>query len=133
MTRGVSTTLPTALPARYERLFPWQLDRRCKMVREVAADMMSLWQDLGGNEALSTQQLWLCERVVFIRRRMLVYETAVMSDAPAPTPFDSGVYSNLANVLQGYLKTLGLHRQARKVDDLQTYLAKATGGAGTAA
>jgi hypothetical protein len=28
MTHGVSETLPTALPARYERLFAWQLDRR---------------------------------------------------------------------------------------------------------
>lgn len=30
MTRGLSTTLSTQLPARYERLFAWQLDRRCK-------------------------------------------------------------------------------------------------------
>ena len=60
MTRGVSTTLPTALPARFERLFAWQLDRRCKAVREVAADLFELWQDLGGVDSLSAQRRWMC-------------------------------------------------------------------------
>ena len=70
MTRGVSTTLPTELPARYRTRFAWQLDKRSKVVREVAADLIELWTDLGGYEALSSQQRWLCERVVFIRRRV---------------------------------------------------------------
>jgi hypothetical protein len=124
MTRGVSTTLPTQLPARFRQGFPWALDRRCKVVREVAADLLTLWQDLGGYEGLSTQQLWLCERVVFLRRRMLAYESAILSGTDAP--MSAGEFSNFANVAQGHLKALGLQRQARLVDGLQSFLARAS-------
>jgi hypothetical protein len=115
--QGALSEKPTQLPARYRRLFAWELDRRSKAVREVAADMVTLWQDLGGQEALSAQQLWLVERVVFIRRRVLAYEAAVLSGREPP--FEAGVYSNLANVLVGYLRTLGLERKARTVRSLR--------------
>jgi hypothetical protein len=126
MTRGLSKTLPTQLPARYERLFAWNLDRRCKAVRDVAADLYELWQDLGGVENLSAQKRWLCERVVYLRRRCVAYETAIMHNtelAPGetemPLPMEAGTYSNHANVLQGYLKTLGLERQSRPAETLR--------------
>ena len=73
MARGVSTELPTKLPAKFQRGAVWQLDRRCKAVREVAADLMTLFQDLGGYETLSAQQRWLCERVAFIHHRVLAF------------------------------------------------------------
>lgn len=117
MTRGISTTLPTLLPARHERLFPWKLDRRCKAVRDVASDLFELWQDLGGVEQLSAQKRWLCERVVYLRRRCLAYECAVL--AGTDPPMDAGTYSNHANVLQGYLKSLGLERQSRRAETLR--------------
>lgn len=122
MTRGVSQTLPTALPDKYERLFAWRLDRRCSAVRQIAGDLTELWQDLGGVEQLSTQKRWLCERVVFMRARMLEFETAVL-DGKQP-PMDAGTYSNFANVAQGHLKSLGLERKAARSDSLQEYLAK---------
>jgi hypothetical protein len=129
MTRGVSTTLPTQLPAQYERLFAWNLDRRCKAVRDVAADLYELWQDLGGVENLSAQKRWLCERVVYLRRRCVAYESAVMANAdlepgkePLPLPMEAGTYSNHANVLQGYLKTLGLDRQAKPTETLRNIM-----------
>jgi hypothetical protein len=53
---GALSTKPTELPARYERLLAWQLDRRCKAVREVAGDLVELWQDLGGASELSAQK-----------------------------------------------------------------------------
>jgi hypothetical protein len=124
MTRGVSTTLPTQLPARFRQGFPWALDRRCKAVREVAADLVTLWQDLGGYDALSAQQLWLCERVVFIRQRVLAFESAALGGKDLP--FEAGVYSNLANVLMGYLRTLGLERKARLMPNIRDYLAVAS-------
>ena len=71
---GALSQKPTRLPARYERLFAWELDRRSKAVREVAADLVELWQDLGGVDVLSAQKRWLCERVVFLSRRCLTYE-----------------------------------------------------------
>jgi hypothetical protein len=117
---GALCEKPTELPARYERLFAWQLDRRCKAVREVARDLVELWQDLGGVENLPAQKRWLCERVVFLRRRCLAFEAAIM--AGTEPPMDSGTYSNHANVLQGYLRTLGLERRARTVRSLREHL-----------
>jgi hypothetical protein len=129
MKQATSGTLPTELPARYERLFAWRLDRRCSAVREVAADLYELWQDLGGVEQLSAQKRWLCERVVYLRRRCLDYEAAVLHNAhldpgepERPLPMDAGTYSNHANVLQGYLKTLGLTRQAKRGPTLRDYM-----------
>jgi hypothetical protein len=126
MARGLSTTLLTQLPAQYERLFAWNLDRRCKTVRDVAADLYELWQDLGGVENLSAQKRWLCERVVYLRRRCIAYETVMMHNADLepgkealPLPLEAGTYSNFANVLQGYLKTLGLERRTKSVERLR--------------
>jgi hypothetical protein len=109
------------LPARFRPGFPWALDKRCETAREVAADLLTLWQDLGGAEALSAQQRWLCERVVYLRRRCVEYEADMM--AGRPPSMDAGTYSNFANVLMGYLKALGLHRQARPARSLRDYMA----------
>jgi hypothetical protein len=127
---GSHSEKPTQLPARYERLFAWQLDRRCSTAREVAGDLVELWQDLGGVSELSAQERWLSERVVFLRRRCLAYEAAVMhnadrkpDEAEKPLPMDAGTYSNHCNVLPGHLRTLGLQRRARPVKRLHEYLA----------
>lgn len=111
---GSPSQLPTLLPARYDRGFAWKLHRRCKVARSIAADLFELWQDLGGVESLSAQKRWLCERVVYLRRRCLEYEAAILAGTDPPAGMDAGVYSNHANVLQGYLRALGLERQARR-------------------
>lgn len=113
------TRKATTLPDRYTRGFPWAMDQRCQAAKEVATDLVRLWQDLGGVESLSTQQGWLVERVVFLHRQMVAYETAVLNGT-AP-PMSAGEYSNFANVAVGHLKALGLERKARPVD-LATYL-----------
>jgi hypothetical protein len=117
MTRGVSDTLPTHLPARYRRGVLWDLDKRSEIAREVAADLVELSQDVGGWDSLSTQQRILCERIVFMRRRALEFESAVM--AGRDPPYEHGAYSNICNVLAGYLKALGLERRARSVHTLR--------------
>jgi hypothetical protein len=118
---GALSLKPTQLPAKYERLFAWQLDRRCKAVREVAGDLVELWQELGGLPELSAQKRWLCERVVFLRRRMLAYEAAVLGGTEPP--MTAGEYSNFANVAQGHLRTLGLERAARRLPSAVSYIA----------
>ena len=123
MTRGLSDNLPTHLPARYRRGVLWDLDKRSEIAREVTADLVELSQDVGGWDALSTQQRILCERIVFLRRRALEFESAVM--AGRDPPFDHGPYSNICNVLAGYLKALGLKRQARPVESLRDIMAAA--------
>jgi hypothetical protein len=114
---GALSLKPTELPAKYSRRFPWELDRRCAAVREIAADLVELWTSLGTVDSLSPQKLWLCERVVFMRRRMIAFETAVL--AGTELPFDYGVYSNLGNVCQGHLRTLGLNRVAKPTQTLR--------------
>ena len=122
MTQARPERAPTELPAKYQRLFAWRLDRRCVAVREVAGDLTELWTDLGGVDQLSAQKRWLCERVVFMRRQMLAYETAILDGKP--TTMTAGEYSNFANVTVGHLKALGVERLAHPVDHLQVYLAK---------
>lgn len=125
MTRGLSDTLPTHLPARYRRGVLWDLDKRSEIAREVTADLVELSQDVGGWDALSTQQRILCERIVFMRRRALEFESAIMTGRDPP--FEHGAYSNICNVLAGYLKALGLKRQARPVKTLGDIMGWGTG------
>lgn len=124
MTRGVSATLLTQLPARASR-FPWlDVDKRSKPAREVAADYWRLATDLGGIESLSTQQLALVERAAFLLYRIRQHECAVM--AGRDPPIDAGVHSNYCNVLGGVLTKLGLARQAKAVD-VRDYLQVSSG------
>ena len=124
---GALSEKPTTLPAKYERLFPWELDRRCTEVREIAADLHDLWESLGGVENLSVQKRWLCERLVFMRRQMRAHEEADWfnqfvrkpDEQLRPVPLTEGEYSNFANVSAGHLKALGLERGARTIGGLQ--------------
>lgn len=122
MTHGVSETLSTELPAKFDRYFPWaEIDKRSSVAREFQADLNELWAALGGVDQLSVQKRWLTERVTWMRRRMLQFEAAVMAQAvaaadgtePPKLPMDAGTYSNFANVVMGHLKTLGIERTAR--------------------
>jgi hypothetical protein len=126
---GAQSDKPTLLPARYRPLFAWDLDRRSKPCREIAADQYELWQALGGVEGLSPQELAMVERIVFIRRRILEYESALLhnstcgeSDTPKPVCMDHGVYTNHVNVLLGLLKALGIARRQRPVKRLHEHL-----------
>jgi hypothetical protein len=111
---GPLSEKPTALPARFDRLFPWvDLDRRCSLAREWSGDLVELWESLGGVDSLSTQRRWLIERIVVKRRQLLAFETALAQGSELPMTW--GEYSNLDNVITGQLKTLGLDRSARAV------------------
>lgn len=133
--QGALSSKPTELPAKFDRAFPWQdLDRRCAVARECAQSLLELWQDLGGFESLSTQQRWLCERAIFIRCRMVAYESALMANMaaapgvePQKLPMDSGTYSNFASVFQGYMRTLGIDRRARTVNTRKERMASSVG------
>jgi hypothetical protein len=127
---GAISELPTNLPARYDRGFAWKLHGSCKVARQVARDLFEQWQALGGVDALSPQELTIVERIVFIRRRVLAYESAVLfneakraNQAEMPLPMDAGTYSNHVNVLLGLLKALGIARRQRPVKRLHEHMA----------
>lgn len=117
------STLPTLLPARWEPAAAWKLDRRCLTAREVSAALAQLWSDLGGVEALSAQQLVLCERAVFLRHQLVEHETAVLNGRPGT--MEPGAHTQATNALLGLLKALGLERRARDALSLREYLALA--------
>lgn len=123
---GAISELPTHLPARYDRGFAWQLHGSCKVARQVARDLFEQWQALGGVDGLSPQELTIVERVVFIRRRVLAYESALLfnearrtDQAEKAVPMTHGEYSNHVNVLLGLLKSLGINRRQRPVRSLR--------------
>jgi hypothetical protein len=131
----VSETLATELPAKFDQFFPWsEIDRRSVIARAFASDLNELWASLGGVEHLSPQRRWLTERVVWLRRRALQFEAAVMAQAaaieagtePPPLPMDHGSYSNCVNVLLGLLKTLGLERAAKPGRSLREIMSGGT-------
>jgi hypothetical protein len=120
MTRGVSTTLPTKLPGRFKRGVAWNVDRRCKAVREYAFDMMRLGESLGGLDLLSEQQVWLVEEAAYWHARLLENRAAVLSGRPATLTV--GEHQNGTSTLIGLLNKLGLKRVARNVDGLGEWL-----------
>jgi hypothetical protein len=122
MTRGLSTTLPTRLPARFKRGVAWNVDRRRKAVREFAQDMMRLGESLGGLDMLSEQQVWIVEEAAYWHSRLLENRAAVLSGR-SPT-LTVGEHQNGTSTLIGLLNKLGLKRVARNVDSLQAFLAK---------
>jgi hypothetical protein len=124
MTRGVSTTLRTKLPARFKRGVAWNVDRRCKAVREYAHDIVRLGESLGGFDGLSEQKMWIVEEAAYWHWRLLQNRAAVLSGRP-PT-LTPGEHQNGTSTLLGLLSKLGLERQASDVGGgLQRYLAKA--------
>jgi hypothetical protein len=124
MTRGVSTTLKTALPGRFKRGVAWNVDRRRKAVREYAQDMIRLGESLGGLDHLSEQELWLVEEAAYWHGRVLANKAAILSGrAPIMTP---GEHQNATCTLLGLIKTLGIQRRARNVQGgLQAWLSPA--------
>lgn len=105
------------LPAKYRsNLFGWDLDWRSPVGMRLAAEVLMLAQDLGGWDSLSRPRQILVEKAAHLYLRTVEFETAGMLGHPLP--FDAGVYSNKLNLLQGYLRTLGLERKARNVRTL---------------
>jgi len=138
MTRGVSTTLPTTLPARYTRGFRWALDKRSQVARELASDLWELWTDQGGVENLSAKELDACERVAFIRRLLLAHESAVLHNslppelrggdkADRPLTMEPSTYCSYINALLGLMKALsagGMKRKAKPTRSLREIMAQ---------
>jgi hypothetical protein len=108
------------LPARYrqdQRIASWNLDWRSPIAIRVMSELLVLANDLGGWDTLSRQKQILVEKITFLHLKTVEYETAVLEGQPPP--FESGVYSNKVNVLQGLLRTVGLERKARAVRTLR--------------
>jgi hypothetical protein len=106
------------LPKKYREGFEtWDLDWRSPIGQRVMADLAIRAQEYGGWDVLSRAERDLVEIVVHVRWDMACYEEARFEGEELP--FDRGTYVNLASVLKGYLKDLGLKRRQKPVGSLR--------------
>lgn len=94
------------------------LDGRTAVAQIMRDRWQSLTDDLGGLDSLSYAQRSLAERALWLEYWMQQQEQALATGAE----FDVGKWTQAANSLQGILSKLGLHRQARDVPDLGTFI-----------
>jgi hypothetical protein len=105
------------------------LDGRTSLGRELAAFRTQVIADLGGPQAISTQQLALVDLTV--RTKLLVdsVDTFVLSMTSPVNKRRRALYpvvrerQALVGQLQSLLRDLGLERRAADVPDLAAYLA----------
>jgi len=117
-----------ALKSTLRRLGPRTIDRRTSLGKHLAAWRADLLADLGGEEALSTQQRALVD--ILVRQKLLlesvdswllVQRTLVNSRKRTLFPVVRERQA-LADSLARYLAQLGLERRARPVPNLDDYL-----------
>jgi hypothetical protein len=117
-----------ALKATLRQLGPRTIDRRTSLGKHLAAWRAELVTDLGGEEALSTQQRALVD--VLVRQKLLlesvdswllVQRTLVNSRKRTLLPVVRERQA-LADSLVRYLAQLGLERRAKPVPSLDDYL-----------
>jgi len=109
---------PQDLPDRYTPDWLEKLDGRTRLAQVVNDRLQILTTDLGGFDSLSYQQRSLAKRAIWMEAVIEQQEAALARGEDV----DQGKLTQAVNSLIGLLKTLGLHRKAREVPDLQSYL-----------
>jgi hypothetical protein len=119
-----------ALKSTLRRLGPRTIDRRTSLGKHLAAWRADLLADLGGEEALSTQQRALVDVIV---RQKLLLESVDAWLLMQPSLVNGRTRSlipvvrerqGLADSLARYLAQLGLERRAKPVPSLNDYLSQ---------
>ena len=108
--------MTVTLPERFVPRFWDECDGRIALVREIRRRVDLLKTDTASD---SYQKDILCERAIFIACQLETQERAAIERGK----FDAGRYTQMANTLVGLLRSLGLERRAKKLDDLQSYVA----------
>jgi len=108
------------LPARFVPQFWGDADGRIAIIREIRRRVDLLKADTASD---SYQKDILCERAIFIACQLETQERAAIEKGR----FDAGRYTQMVNALVGLLRSLGLERKAKKVDDLRSYVASKNG------
>lgn len=105
------------LPARFKPHFLEDADGRIATVKELRRRIELLKTDTASD---SYQKDILCERAVFIACQLETQERAAIEGGE----FHAGTYTQMVNALVGLLRSLGLRRQAKEVESLESYAAK---------
>lgn len=113
------------MPRKYRPGFIADLDRRTALPQRLAANLQGFENDRGGAEHLSTAQRTLAERAAWLTEILRQQEIRMARGEP----IDLGAYVRGIQTLTTLLRTLGLHRQPRKVSTLEAYVASKKGAA----
>lgn len=120
---GQLSTLPKEMPDRYTRGFAWDIDQRSRTGRDMSASVAGLADHLGGAQTMSLTQLYLCERVAFLERRLRDHESRALKGKPPL--LTEGEYLAAVGQLSGLCQKLGLARRPRDIKSLAQVLAEA--------
>jgi len=97
-----------------------ELDGRTAIAGAMRGRYTEFTDDLGGADNLSYAQRSLVERALWLEYWLSTQERELASGGE----FDVGKWTQAANSLQGILAKLGLHRAARDVPNLASFMAK---------
>jgi hypothetical protein len=112
------------LPARYEKGFLSKMDGRIELARELRAAYAELTDDLGGVDSLSHVKRVLAERFVWLTAILRGIELQIADGGKKESADLLAKWIQGLNSLTGLARTLGLERKAKRLDDLQSYVAK---------
>jgi len=109
----------TTLPTRFKPHFLDEADGRITAVKELRRRIELLKVDTATD---SYQKEILCERVAFLTAQLETQERKAIEEEE----FNAGTYCQAVNTLVGLLRSLGLERQAKKIDSLASYVESKT-------
>ena len=108
-------------PTKYETNFLAKMDSRTVVFRELKNSFDEVLADLGGRDNLSHVQYCLVERFTFLEFTMRHLEHRI-SKNPKKNEVLLGRWIQALNSLTGLARTIGLKRNARKIDCLESYV-----------
>lgn len=107
------------IPVKFEQGWLDMLDGRTNLAQNLRLRYDEVCGDLGGTDSLSYFQRSLIERSLWLEYWLSKQEREL---AEGTTEFDVGKWVQAVNSLQGIFSRLGLHRQAKPVQSLESYL-----------
>lgn len=114
-------TKSTEPPQKYTQGWLADLDGRYGLARELRQRFATVCDDLGGEPELSYFQKSLVERALWLEYFLTRQERKLLQ---ADEEFEASRWIQACNSLQGIYSRLGLHRKAKDVPTLQSYLAE---------
>ncbi len=108
-------------PKKYETNFLQKLDRRTASYQILNDGFNEVVSDMGGLDGLSHVQKSLAERYIFLEFVLRNVEKQMARNPKKSEELLSRWIQGL-NSLTGLARTIGLHRKAKKIDSLQSYV-----------
>ena len=119
--RDYKNTKPMKLPAKYKAGFLREFDKRSAVFALLNNSYQEVMDDMGGQDSLSHVQVCMAEKFVFLEFVLQNIEKRI-AEKPKKSSVLIGKWIQGLNSLQGLGKTIGLKRQSKKIESLQSYV-----------